>query len=246
MKTGSLAISVRPFRGQHMPADAERAKRLLTTLQLSSPALPIGGFAYSQGLEWAIETRTVHDYGSAQSWITDMLHFSLGRQELVLWRACHQAVATNDVQRLVMLNTRIYALKETAELRQETAQMGQSLARLFSIWEDAAGLSEIALSQPWTYPAAHAALCASAGLDEHTGMTSFAWSWCENQVLTAIKHVPLGQTEGQRLLQGLHADLQAAVQTAQGLDLDRMGSALLGLAIASARHETQYSRLFRS
>ena len=246
MKTGSLAISVRPFRGQHMPADAERAKRLLTTLQLSSPALPIGGFAYSQGLEWAIEEGGVHDYSSAQSWITDMLHFSLGRQELVLWRACHQAVATNDFQQLARLNTRIYALKETAELRQETTQMGQSLARLFSVWDGAACLSEIALTRPWTYPAAHAALCASTGLDEHMGMISFAWSWCENQVLTAIKHVPLGQTDGQRLLQGLHADLENAVQTAQGLDLDRMGSALLGLAIASARHETQYSRLFRS
>ncbi|NBP26472.1 MAG: urease accessory protein UreF [Betaproteobacteria bacterium] len=201
-------------------------------MQLSSPALPIGGFAYSQGLEWAIEEGTVSDYDSTQSWITDMLHFSLGR--------------ANHFEELASLNTRIYALKETAELRQETAQMGQSLARLFSIWDGAACLSEITLTRPWTYPAAHAGLCASTGLDESTGMTSFAWSWCENQVLTAIKHVPLGQTDGQRLLQGLHAELQAAIQTAQGLDLSRMGSALFGLAIASARHETQYSRLFRS
>ena len=229
-----------------MPADHDRAKSLLTALQLSSPALPIGGFAYSQGLEWAIEEGTVSDYGSTQSWITDMLHFSLGRQELVLWRSCYQAVATNHFEELASLNTRIYALKETAELRQETAQMGQSLARLFSIWDGAACLSEITLTRPWTYPAAHAGLCASTGLDESTGMASFAWSWCENQVLTAIKHVPLGQTDGQRLLQGLHAELQAAIQTAQGLDLSRMGSALFGLAIASARHETQYSRLFRS
>lgn len=229
-----------------MAADSNRAKSLLTALQLSSPALPIGGFAYSQGLEWAIEEGTIHDYSSAQSWITDMLHLSLGRQELVLWRACYQAVAANQFEELAGLNARIYALKETAELRQETTQMGQSLARLFSVWDGAAGLSGVALTRPWTYPAAHAGLCASTGLDETTGMASFAWSWCENQVLTAIKHVPLGQTDGQRLLQGLHAELQIAIQTAQALELSRMGSALFGLAVASARHETQYSRLFRS
>ena len=246
MKTETLAISARHFRGLHMPAESERARGLLTALQLSSPALPIGGFAYSQGLEWAIEEGTVRDYASAQLWITDMLRLSLGRQELVLWRACYEAAAAKDFDALERHNTRIYALKETAELRQETTQMGQSLARLFPIWDVAQGLSVITLNRPWTYPAAHAALCACAGLDESLGMTSFTWSWCENQVLTAIKHVPLGQTDGQRLLHGLHAEIQAAILAAQGLNLCEMGSALFGLAIASTRHETQYSRLFRS
>lgn len=246
MKTETLAILVRHSRGPHMPADSEQAQHLLTALQLSSPALPIGGFAYSQGLEWAIEEGTVCDYTSAQSWITDMLHLSLGRQELVLWRACYQAAAANELRHLSDLNSRIYALKETAELRQETTQMGQSLARLFPIWGDAQRLSNIPLSRPWTYSAAHASLCACVGLNESLGMTSFTWSWCENQVLTAIKHVPLGQTDGQRLLHGLHAEIQVAIRKAQGLELSEMGSALFGLAIASARHETQYSRLFRS
>jgi urease accessory protein len=246
MKTGHLAISVRHSHGLRMLAKVDGVGHLLATLQLSSPALPIGGFAYSQGLEWAIEEGTVFDYDSAQSWITDMLRLSLGRQELVLWRACYQAVNAGDFTGLSDLNERIYALKETAELRQETIQMGQSLARLFVTWDGAERLSNATLSQPWTLPAAHAGLCAYAKLGEVNGMASFAWSWCENQVLTAIKHVPLGQTEGQKLLSVLRAEIQSAIQTALGLHLTQIGSALFGLAIASSRHETQYSRLFRS
>jgi urease accessory protein len=243
MKTGSLEMSARPSRAQPMPAES---LGLLSALQLGSPALPIGGFAYSQGLEWAIEEGTVHDAHSAKTWIQDMLRFNLARQELVLWNAAYRAAARRDERALTQLNGRIYALKETAELRQESTQMGQSLAKLFSIWDPSGWLESIVLDRPWTHSAAHGALCALAEFTEAAGMTTFAWSWLENQVLTAVKHVPLGQTEGQKILRTLHPDIAEAVQSAQTTSLADMGTAAFGLAIASARHEAQYSRLFRS
>lgn len=219
---------------------------LLRALQLSSPALPIGGFAYSQGLEWAIEDGTVHDAHTAKTWIQDMLRINLARQELVLWKAAYGAALNRDSLALTRLNSRIYALKETAELRQEATQMGQSLAKLFSIWDPSRWLESITPDRPWTHSAAHAALCAAAGFTETAGMTTFAWSWLENQALTAVKHVPLGQTDGQKMLFELQPVIAEAVASAQATALTDMGTAALGLAIASARHETQYSRLFRS
>ena len=219
---------------------------LLSALQLGSPALPVGGFAYSQGLEWAIEEGTIHDAQTAGAWIQDMLRLNLARQELVLWHAVYRATRNKDQQDLSQLNDRIYALKETAELRRESTQMGQSLAKLFMIWDHKRWLETVNPNRPWTYSAAHAALCAIAELSETTGATTFAWSWLENQVLTAVKHVPLGQTEGQKMLYRLHQDIADAVDTAQAMSLSDIGTAALGLAISSARHEAQYSRLFRS
>ena len=243
MKTESMEILARPSRGQPMPAEA---LSLLRALQLGSPALPIGGFAYSQGLEWVIEEGTVHDARTAKTWIQDMLRFNLARQELVLWSAIYRAAVNRDLLTLIRLNDRIYALKETAELRQESTQMGQSLAKLFPIWDSSHWLESIAPGRPWTHSAAHAALCAVSGFSETSGMTTFAWSWLENQVLAAVKHVPLGQTEGQKILFELQLEIAEAVESARATALADIGTAALGFAIASARHETQYSRLFRS
>lgn len=219
---------------------------LLSLLHLASPVLPVGGFAYSQGLEWAIEDGVVCNPASAYAWIRDCLCHGMARQELVLWRSCHNAMMCNDHRSLSILNDRILALKETSELRLEALQMGQSLALLFPLWDDTGRLPSMVLELKWTYPAAFAALCAVAGIDESAGMTCYAWTWTENQVLAAVKHVPLGQTEGQRILRALRSDIGDAVQIAQQLTLDEIGTAMLGVAIASARHETQYSRLFRS
>lgn len=217
---------------------------LLAVLHLASPALPIGSFAYSQGLEQVIADGLVHDRDSTQSWISDLLALMMARQELVLWRCCAQAASARDWEGLRAWNHRVMALRETKEFRLESRQMGQSLSRLFPDWS-ADGLAGAGISD-WSYTAAHASLCAAQGIPLGVGMTAFAWAWTETQVMAAVRHVPLGQSEGQHVLHKLRQEIPAAVRIALARDAADLGSAGLGLAIASSRHETLYSRLFRS
>lgn len=220
---------------------AARLRPLLAMLQLASPALPVGGFAYSQGLEAAIEAGTVRDAVSAQRWIGDLLALSLARLEAPLWLRAFDAAAQRDEAAFAHWNDELYAARETAELRAETLQMGASLARVF----EAIGLVPPVASR-LTFPAAFAAACAGLRIDRAVGLTAYLWAFVENQVLVAVKHVPLGQQAGQRMLFALHGALAAAVQSAAQRRDDELGSATVGAALASMQHETQYSRLFRS
>lgn len=238
-----MVISVRSSLVRRMLV---RPPDLLVALQFGSPALPIGGFAYSQGLEWAIENRIVSDLATVRAWILDSFQLNFARQELIFWSLVYQAVENRNPGKVGKLNERIYALKETAELRQESTQMGESLAKLHSIWDPSRWLGGLTLSRPWTYTAAHSALCAVVSLPVTAGMLVFAWSWLENQVLTAVKHLPLGQTQAQALLQDMHPQLVNATEAAQARTARNFGSATTGFAIASSQHETQYSRIFRS
>jgi len=220
---------------------ATRLRPLLALLQLASPALPVGGFAYSQGLERAIEDGLVHDAASSKRWIADLLTLSLARLEAPLWLRAFDAAARADDADFARWNDELLAARETAELRAETLQMGASMVRVFA----ALGMRAPAV-EPLVYPAAFAAACTQLGIDREAGLAAFLWAFVENQVLVAVKHVPIGQQAGQVLLFALHARLAAAVEQAARLRDDELGSAALGFALASARHETQYSRLFRS
>lgn len=220
---------------------------LLAALHLASPALPIGSFAYSQGLEQAIADRVVHDEASTLIWIGDLLDLVMARQELVLWRCCAEACDRHDWTDLRHWNERVLALRETAEFRLESRQMGQSMSRLFADWPEAesTGLNATGI-RDWSYTAAHASLCAAQSVPVPIGMTAFLWSWAEGQVMAAVRHVPLGQSEGQRILHRLKQHIPDAVRSALECHPDNLGSASIGLSIASSRHETLYSRLFRS
>ena len=218
---------------------------LLAALHLASPALPVGGFAYSQGLEQAIEDRWVTQVEQAYVWIRDVLLLNLARQELPLWLACHRAVLQQDWAALTTANRELYALRETAEFRLESVQMGHSMSKLFAQWPQGAALNALSIEQ-WTYPASYAALAAISGIDEDMALAAYLWSWVENQALAAVKIIPLGQIDGQTLLHRLKGDVERATEIARSIDPAHAGSAAFGLALASARHESQYSRLFRS
>jgi urease accessory protein len=227
------------------PTHATNADAILAALHLASPALPVGGFAYSQGLEQAIEDRWVTDMQSAYVWIRDGLVLNLARQELPWWLDCYQAAADQDWVRVLQINEHLHALRETGEFRLESVQMGHSMAKLFAQWPQ--GQSLVALTEiVWVYPSAYAALAAVSGVTQDLALSAYLWSWVENQVLAAVKSVPLGQIEGQTLLHRLKGDIVTAIGVAQGTAPEVAGSAAFGLAITSARHETQYSRLFRS
>ena len=202
---------------------------LVRLLQLASPTLPVGAYSYSQGLEAAVEARIVHHAPSAQAWIADTLEYSMGRFEApLLWRMM-QGEPLNDL---------FLAGRETAELRAETLQMGHSLAKLVS----ELGLGSVPLNEP-AYPAAYAFAVQRLELDPREALIAYLWSWLENQVMAAVKAVPLGQTAAQKILLELGDRLPDIAGRAQDLE---PANFVPGLAMLSALHETQYSRLFRS
>lgn len=202
---------------------------LVRLLQLASPTLPVGAYSYSQGLEAAVEARIVDDAASAERWIGDVLEFSVGAMEApLLWKMLH-GEGCNEL---------FLATRETAELRAETVQMGRSLALLL---KDLA-ICEVA-EEECAFPTAFAAAALAFGVAPREALVAYLWSWLENQVMAAVKAVPLGQTQGQRMLLSLSTRLP---QIAAGAETQEPCNFAPGLALLSSRHETQYSRLFRS
>jgi urease accessory protein len=221
---------------------------LVRVLQLASPALPIGAYSYSQGLEWMVSTRAITDAPSAQQWIGDVLECVVADGEAaVLWKLL-AARSAGDRQRFVEWSAWLRASREAAELRAETLQMGESL---FGLARDIGVLDADALrwareAAPLPLPPAFALFAQALGIPGEAALAGYVASWLENQVLAAIKSVPLGQIAGQRILFALSARIPAVVERARGLRDDDVTSFAPGFAQASARHETQYSRLFRS
>jgi urease accessory protein len=207
---------------------------LTRLLQLASPALPVGAYTYSQGLEWAIEAGTVKDEATALTWIGDQLEWNLGRYEapLLLRMMTGDDVAERDAQYL--------ASRETAELRAETLQMGHSLRKLI------ADLDEGGVSPRLTFAAVWSGLAAKWQIEPRDALIAWLWSWAENQTMAVLKAVPLGQAAGQRILLEIGGRIPAIVERALALDDEQFSNFAPGFAIACARHETQYSRLFRS
>ncbi len=217
-------------------------------LQLVSPMLPVGAYSYSQGLESAVEARVVGDAASALDWIRDLLELSIARTDAPLlarliesWKAGNSASAKR-------WNALVFATRESAELRAETLQMGYSLKKLLIELEGTdeearaclAGLEEV------SFPAAFAFAAAQWRIPAQSALVAYLWAWLENQVMAAIKIVPLGQTDGQRILLALGERLGAIAERAASLSNDEIGGFAPRMAILSGRHETQYSRLFRS
>jgi len=220
----------------------------LDALHLASPSLPIGGFAYSQGLEQAQASGWVTDRESAAVWIRDALMLIMARQELPAWLMGFRYARRREWVALMALAEDLAALRETAELRLESRQMAYSMNRLYQQWlpEDQWPPEAVTTVLSSNYTMSHAALCGLRLTNESIGLTAFVWAWLENQVLAAIKIVPLGQLDGQALLHELKPCVAQAVRLAQDTPLAEAASAPIGLAMISSQHETQYTRLFRS
>ena len=248
-------------RGKAMAADVSAASvtaptfgeatsllPLVRLLQLASPALPIGAYSYSQGLEWAVEVGEVHDATTAGVWIGDVLELVMASGEAALLFRLLAAAEQGDWPRFATWNAWFRASRETAELRAETEQTGGSLAKLLSDLGrvDSQELDMMRDLAPITLPAAFAVAARAFAVPVDAALTGYVWSWLENQVLAAIKLVPLGQVAGQRLLTTLGEKIPGVVATAMAIEDADLSTFAPGLCLASARHETQYSRLFRS
>lgn len=226
-------------------------RQLAALLQLSSPSLPVGGYSYSQGLESAIELGIVNDEASAGQWIAGQLHEVVGQCEAPLWCALHQAWESADDVAVTRLNALFLATRETHELLQETRQMGWSLLQLAQTlrWCSPATLALMQSMESASLPCVHAACVTGLDIDHDAGLTAYLFTWLENQVMAAMKAIPLGQVAGQRLLHDLGACLGEVglhAREAAAQNPPRLRTFAPHYAIVAARHETQYSRLFRS
>ena len=220
------------------------AASLLGLMWLASPALPVGGFSYSEGLEAGVEWAGVTTESSAAEWISQQLHLTLARADLAVVAQAIAAWRAGDAQRISALNDWVLATRETSESRQQTVQMGRSFVEWLRLHHDDAQQA-FAGMQP-TYPVAFAFAASRTRAGVADALLSFAFGWAENMVAAAVKAVPLGQSAGQRMLARLAAEIPAAVRLAASITDDERQAFSPMLAILSARHETQYSRLFRS
>jgi urease accessory protein len=247
------------------------ATQQLDLIWLSSPALPVGGFSYSEGLEAAVDAGWVHDEASTRIWLADQLHLGQARADLAVCALSLQALRDGQPDALAGLSQWVLHTRESAELRLQSTQMGRSLldwlpARLPpERWALAQPTVQAVLSVGATWPVAFA-LAAHVLLDDihapapggaPTGaaptvpldkvLLSAAMGWAENATQAAVRAVPLGQSAGQRVLAHLVSQIGEAVQAALSVhSLDDAQAFCPGLALLSAQHETQYSRLFRS
>jgi urease accessory protein len=227
-----------------MPAPAA----LLHLMWLASPALPVGGFSYSEALESAVDSGRVGDETQAGDWLLQQLQLVLARSELALLAQAHEAWAASELDRIAALQAWHHATRETAEMRQQGEQMGRSLLDWLrnSAWSGDARLEALAALRPAPgWPIAFALASVLGQASRRDAALAFAFGWAENMVQAAMKAVPLGQAAAQRMLGRLAAAIPDAVEQALALRGDRQAYAPM-LAILSSQHETQYSRLFRS
>jgi urease accessory protein len=228
------------------------APSLLQLMWLASPALPIGGFSYSEGIEAIVDSGFIATFSIANEWLVDQLHLSLARADLAVVAKAIPAWRRGDLARIDELNGWVQQTRETSELRLQTEQMGRSMLDWWRKQPSFHGnfLDHFQSNQDFfkspTYPIVFALAASATQAGVRDCLMSFAFGWAENMTQAAVRAVPLGQTDGQRILANLTEHIPAAVDAAMRLqDSERQAFSPM-LAILSSQHETQYSRLFRS
>ncbi len=213
--------------------------------QLMSPTLPTGAFSYSGGLEGAVEAGWACSRNAVADWLSGQLHYCHARVDVPLLARLHSAWLARDAAAVRRYSEWLRACRETAELAAEDHHQGRALAALLADL----GMGE---AEPWreaalaSWATLYALALARWAIPLRDGVEGYLWAWCENQVAAAVKLVPLGQTDGQRLLRDLAPEIGVAAEAGLALEVSAIGGSAPGLAIISSQHETQYSRLFRS
>lgn len=234
-----------------MTTPTNSSNALLHLLRLVSPALPVGAYVYSQGLETAVENGWVKDKESTEDWLNGAITHSLGYLDAPVFLRLYDAWKNQQLEKVSYWNNLLLASRETAELLLEDSQMGSALMRLL---KDQGIVKEHSIdtekkSQPkqsTSFVTAFALASSHWSINPDTALQGLLWSWLENQVAAAIKLVPLGQTQGQQLLLALTPHVESTALRAKNVSDEDIGWSLPRAAMASMQHEHQYSRLFRS
>jgi urease accessory protein len=241
-------IVIHMTEGNHQQIGASQAQ-WLAALQLSSPALPIGAFSYSQGLESAVAAQIVIDEISLERWISEGLQFTFGLLELPVWCLQHKhwTMDQSAQQQAFDLDDWFLASRETEELRLETEQMGWSAQALLRDWAQGDQQWEsLLLRRPVSLPTVMSALAVFEEIDREVGAIAYAFAWLEGQVMAGSKSIPLGQAAIQRVIRSQRANCIAAVSRALTMERSDLQTFSPGLATLSSQHETLYTRLYRS
>jgi urease accessory protein len=218
--------------------------RLLRLMQLVSPALPVGAFAYSQGLEWAVEAGWVSNDREVLEWISGVLYNGQAKLDIPVLARLYKAWQNRDMAIFKYWNRYLLAARGSAELYQEDRHMGRALQRLLQdlMPECCAELS----CRNVSFAAMFAVAAYHWQIRLETACAGLLWAWAENQIAAAVKLVPLGQTQGQKIIMQIGEQIPGTVQTGLNVAADDIGAVTPAIAMASARHETQHTRLFRS
>jgi urease accessory protein len=224
------------------------ASALYRLMAWLSPAYPVGAFSYSSGIEWAVEAGDITDTAALRDWLTAMMTDGGGFADAVLFAHAHRAAESGDDNALRVVAELAAALAPSRERHLETTAQGnafveatraawgcEALDRLKNIWDG-----------PVAYPVAVAAAAAGHGVALAPALAAYLQALAANWVSAGVRLVPLGQTDGQRVLAALEPVIAAGAQRAPRVALDDLGSAAFRADLAGARHETQYTRLFRS
>ena len=226
------------------PAELEAS--LLPLMLWFSPAFPVGSFAYSHGLEWLIEAGDIFDATSLGGWLVDLLTFGAPRADAILFAAAFHAAEAGDREALLEANELAIALASSAERRLETTAQGVAFVAAARAAWDCAPLRDLAKEERVAYPAAVGAAAAGHALPLESSLQAFVLALLANLVSAAVRLGPVGQTAGQKILAALLPRVRALAREAARSTLADLGSAAFRSDIAAMRHETQYSRLFRS
>lgn len=233
---------------------------LLSLLHISSPALPIGTFAYSQGLEYTLDRGWCRKADDVAQWISAVLKEGLGGVDLPIMVRLYHAWQQGSEEDLNYWNDTLLAFRETKELYLEDVQVGEAFKQWHMSWIDEDTTSELTdgqfdtathqrmlnwIQQP-TVPVMYTLSSVLQAVDVKSCLIGFTWAWLENQITAASKAMPMGQTDGQRIIRKLLPEIEQVVEQALKVEDELIGSGLVGLAMSSALHEHQYSRLFRS
>jgi urease accessory protein len=213
-----------------------------------SPAYPVGGFSYSGGIEWAVEAGDIRDAATLQDWLAVMLERGGGFADAVLFAHAHRAIKADDDRALRTVAELAAALAPTGERHLETTAQGNAfIAATSAVWPCMA-LDRLARNWdgPVAYPVAVAVAAAGHGIALGPALGAFLQALVANWVSAGVRLVPLGQTDGQRVLAALEPAVAATAGRAIGTALDGIGTSAFRADLASTRHETQYTRLFRS
>ena len=227
------------------------APALLRLQSWLSPAFPIGSYSYSHGLEWAVEAGDVYDQKSLVDWLGADLRHGSGRNDAIFFRAAWRCTVEDDRAKLLEIAELAAAFRGTSEFVLEASQQATScLGMLRQVWPDLAidWLSEI-LRERWIQPSLSVVLgvrSAREGIPASLALPAFLQSYVANLITAGVRLIPLGQTDGQLAIAELEESVLAASSHAEDDTIDDLGSAALMVDLASAAHETQYTRLFRS
>lgn len=219
---------------------------LFHLLQLVSPALPVGAYSYSEGLESLIEQQTLDTADSLQQWLTQELRYGSIRLETAVMLRSWQCTLDKDWEKLNYWNNWLSATRETQELREQSWQMGQSLFRLLTTLDLVYKSTLGQMTLPINYAISFGTVAAHWQIEAETAVMGYLYSWLANLVSAGVRLIPLGQTQGQQILLSLHLCLEKTGNEILRLSDEELSSCNWGLFFASTAHESQYTRLFRS